>query len=157
MIQKIISGAQTGVDRAGLDFAIDHNIPHGGWVPKGRLSEDGIVPAKYTVQEHPVAQYPGRTEWNIRDSDATAIFNMGLLNDERGCLLTVRLCKEQNKPFVVLPLAMDEDVLSRDLSALLTDDIKILNVAGARGSRNPDVRKVKRVLEKAFKQIGWLK
>lgn len=47
MITKIISGGQTGADRGGLDVAIRHGIPHGGWCPKGRKAEDGVIPDKY--------------------------------------------------------------------------------------------------------------
>lgn len=154
MIKQIISGGQTGVDRAGLDFAIELGIAHGGWVPKGRKAEDGIVPARYAMQEHPVAQYPGRTEWNIRDSDATAIFTMGLLNDEPGCLLTLNLCRSMNKPHVVLNLGQPEGKLAEELALLIQDDVKVLNVAGARGSRKPDVEKVKRILGKAFEKVA---
>jgi NTP pyrophosphatase (non-canonical NTP hydrolase) len=153
VIEKIISGGQTGIDRAGLDVAIERKIPHGGWVPKGRLAEDGRVPDRYEMKEHPVAQYPGRTEWNIRDSDATAIFTMGLINSEAGCLLTLKLCRSLEKPHVVLNLGQPEEKLAEELAALLLD-IKILNVAGPRGSRKPDVEKAKRVLRKALDKVA---
>ena len=68
---KIISGGQTGADRAALDFAIQNGIPHGGWCPKGRNVEDGPIDAKYQLQETPSSDYPQRTEWNVRDSDGT--------------------------------------------------------------------------------------
>ena len=68
MIQKIISGGQTGADQAALDAAIELNIPHGGWVPKGRLTEDGILPGRYNLKEMPTTSYPKRTEQNIIDS-----------------------------------------------------------------------------------------
>jgi len=71
MVIKIISGGQTGADRAALDFAIKHNIPYGGWVPKGRKTEDGTLPEKYNLQEMPTVQYANRTEKNILDSDGT--------------------------------------------------------------------------------------
>ena len=71
MIIRIISGGQTGADRAALDFAIKHNIPYGGWVPKGRKTEDGTLPEKYHLQEMPTVQYANRTEKNILDSDGT--------------------------------------------------------------------------------------
>lgn len=44
MMFKIVSGGQTGVDRAGLEAAIAIGLPYGGWVPKGRIAEDGTVP-----------------------------------------------------------------------------------------------------------------
>ena len=67
MIQKIISGGQTGADRAALDFAIKYGIPYGGWVPKGRKTEDGTLPGKYLLQEMPTGSYSKRTEKNILD------------------------------------------------------------------------------------------
>ena len=77
MITKIISGAQTGADRAALDFALKYYIPHGGWIPKGRLAEDGPLPDKYQLQEMPTISYPKRTEQNVIDSDGTLIFSRG--------------------------------------------------------------------------------
>jgi Circularly permutated YpsA SLOG family len=74
---KIVSGGQTGADRAGLDWAIKNGIQHGGWCPKGRRAEDGPIDAKYQLQETPSSNYPQRTEWNVRDSDGTMIFSIG--------------------------------------------------------------------------------
>jgi len=79
MIQKIISGGQTGADRAALDFAIKRGIPHGGWIPKGRKTEDGTLPEKYHLLEMPTGSYSKRTEKNILDSDGTLIVSHGLL------------------------------------------------------------------------------
>jgi hypothetical protein len=76
LILKIISGGQTGADRAALDFAIKHRISHGGWCPKGRRSEDGTIPSQYQLQETPSTNYLQRTEWNVRDSDGTVIFSI---------------------------------------------------------------------------------
>lgn len=151
-IEKIQSGGQTGIDRAALDFAIERGIPHGGWVPKGRLAEDGQVPAKYQMTEHPAATYPPRTEANVRDADATVIFTNGPINDEAGCLLTASLCLKLKKPYTVINLKIaDEEMAHMALKILLeTSGAKILNVAGARGSRNPDVAKMRRILGKAI-------
>jgi hypothetical protein len=65
MITKIISGGQTGADQAALDFAIEHDIPHGGWTPKGRKTEDGLLPDKYHLEEMPTSSYQKRIEKNI--------------------------------------------------------------------------------------------
>lgn len=148
MIEAIWSGAQTGVDRAALDFAIEYGIPHGGWVPRGRLSEDGRVPARYHVKEHPAPTYPPRTEANVQDTDATVIFSTGSIQLERGCLLTASLCLKHKKPYLVVNLSdADEARAVAGIEKLLQEnEIKILNVAGARGSRNPDVAKVRRIL-----------
>jgi len=149
VIEKIISGGQTGVDQAALDFAIARGIPHGGYVPRGRKSEDGPIPAKYKMTEHPASTYPPRTEANIAAADATAIFTNGLLNNEPGCLLTVNLCRQAKKPFVVISLLEDDQAGIRVLKDLI-NDVKILNVAGPRGSHKPDVSKVKRILAGAL-------
>ena len=79
MIVKIISGGQSGVDRAALDAAIRLGIPHGGWVPKGRLAEDGPLPETYSLRETPTAVYAERTEKNVVDSDGTLIISRGEL------------------------------------------------------------------------------
>lgn len=152
MVEKIISGGQTGVDRAALDFALERRIAHGGWVPKGRLSEDGRVPDLYQMDEHPAPTYPPRTEANVQDADATVIFTNGPLNDERGCLLTASLCLKLKKPYTVINLIrVDEETGAVALRTLLQESrAKVLNVAGARGSRNPDVAKVRRILGQAM-------
>src|SRR5687767_3104152 len=75
-IKKIVSGGQTGADRAALDFAIAHRLPHGGWCPAGRTAEDGVIDWRYRLKETPSPTYTQRTEWNVRDSDATVVFSI---------------------------------------------------------------------------------
>lgn len=151
-VYRIVSGGQTGVDRAALDFAIEHGIAYGGWIPKGRLSEDGQVPDRYQMTEHYESGYPPRTEANVRDSDATAIFVNAPLNSERGALLTASLCLKIGRPYTVLHLehvTVDEGALV--IKTLLDrGDVWVLNVAGARGSRRPDTEKVRQILAKAM-------
>lgn len=77
MIKRIISGGQTGADRAALDFAIKMYLPHGGWVPKGRLSEDGPIDDHYQFKEMNTGSYPKRAEWKVTDSDGTLILIHG--------------------------------------------------------------------------------
>src|SRR3954470_16119485 len=89
VVRKIISGGQTGADRAALDAALALGIPHGGWVPKGRWAEDGPLDPRYTVQETPTAVVSVRTAWNVRDSDATLIISHSKLSG--GSALTRRL------------------------------------------------------------------
>jgi Circularly permutated YpsA SLOG family len=72
-IPKIISGGQTGADRSTLDWALSHKLPCGGWCPKGRKAEDGPIDSKYPLRESPSASYLQRTEWNVRDSDASSL------------------------------------------------------------------------------------
>ena len=74
---RIISGGQTGVDRGALEAAIALGIPHGGWCPLGRSAEDGVIPARYQLQETDSPQYAVRTEWNVRDADGTLILSWG--------------------------------------------------------------------------------
>ena len=79
MIKKIISGGQTGADRAALDVAIKLIILHGGWIPKGRKTEDGTLPEIYKLKEMPTDSYPARTEQSVIDSDGTLIIARGKL------------------------------------------------------------------------------
>jgi len=102
MIKKIISGGQTGADRAALDVAIELDIQHGGWVPKGRKTENGVLPGKYELQEMPTASYPKRTERNVLDSDGTLIISHGQLT--RGSTLTQRLAKKHRRPCLHIDL-----------------------------------------------------
>lgn len=152
VIERIISGGQTGVDRAALDFAIEQGIPHGGWVPKGRISEDGKVPERYQMKEHAFPGYPPRTEANVRDSDATVIFIDGLLNNSRGSLSTASVCLRLQKPYTVINLARVADHAGGLILELLLRKYqpKILNVAGTRGSKLPDTDKVIRILERGL-------
>lgn len=137
------------MDQAALDYAIEQGIPHGGFVPLDRKSEAGPIPAKYQMTELPFPAYPPRTEANIHASDATAIFVSGLLNNEPGCLLTAKLCMQAKKPYVVISLVDDEAIGIRALRELLVG-VKVLNVAGPRGSHHPDMAKVKRILAGAI-------
>lgn len=140
-IAKIISGGQTGADRAALDFAIKHNIPYSGWIPKGRKTEDGQLPHRYMLQEMPTDAYSQRTEKNILDSDGTVIVSHGLLSG--GSALTREFAIQHSKSWIHFD--MDEltiDVVAeRCLSWLTRNEIKILNVAGPRGSKDPKIYK----------------
>lgn len=150
---KIVSGGQTGVDRAGLDFAIENNLPYGGWIPKGRRAEDGKIPDRYLgMKEIAVTGYPARTRANVMEADATVVFVSGLLNDEPGCLLTVNLCKELRKPCYVINLNGSDVAAAADFlwAWMLKHRPSVLNVAGTRGSMKPDVEKVKAILKEAL-------
>lgn len=141
MINKIISGGQTGADRAALDFAIKHNLPFGGWVPKGRKTEDGILPEKYHLQEVPTGQYSKRTEQNILDSDGTLIVSHGLLTG--GSALTRELAKQHRKPWIHIDL---QTTSYPEAGRMIREwvgrnDIKVMNVAGPRASKDPGIYK----------------
>ncbi|MCP4117633.1 MAG: hypothetical protein GY737_19995 [Desulfobacteraceae bacterium] len=148
MIKKIISGGQTGADRAALDTAIKFNIEHGGWVPLGRISEDGVIPDRYQVQEMPTDSYPKRTEQNVKGAHGTLIISRGPLTG--GSLLTQKLAARFKKPCCHIDLVtIDEFEAAIVLNSFITDySIQVLNVAGPRASKDPGVyRDVKAVLE----------
>jgi hypothetical protein len=135
LIRRIISGGQTGVDRAALDAALGASVPIGGWVPRGRRAEDGPIPERYSnLRETETDQYETRTRWNVRDSDATLILSHGPLAG--GSKLTESVAREMGKP-----------VLNVDLSTMSMGDAvavigawldglegETLNVAGPRAS-----------------------
>jgi hypothetical protein len=149
-LKKIISGGQTGVDRAALDFAIEHDIPHGGWCPKGRKAEDGPLAAKYLLTETPSSSYPQRTQWNVRDSDGSVIFSSApILSD--GSKKTVDFAIKHNKPWLHIYRVGDHSPQVRLLEFIRAHRTEILNVAGPRASKEPEVGVfVKRVLEATF-------
>lgn len=101
LIAKIISGGQTGADRAALDWAINCGIAHGGWCPKGRRAEDGTINLKYKLRETPSTNSSQRTEWNVRDSDGTVIMSINQ-RITGGTELTRQFCQEYHKPWLHL-------------------------------------------------------
>jgi hypothetical protein len=133
---KIVSGGQTGVDRAALDVAIALGIPHGGWCPCGRLAEDGPIPARYQLRETEPPDYAVRTEANVRDSDATLIVCRG--RPRGGTELTLRLARQHGKPHMVVDLTKtpDAEAIRRWLAE---HDVATLNVAGPRESQSPGI------------------
>ena len=135
---KIISGGQTGVDRAALDVALKLGIQCGGYCPKGRKSEDGTIPEKYPLTETQSDNYPERTELNVKTADATLILIAG--NPDRGTQLTIDLCKRHNKPCLVVDLN-DEKALADVTSWIQQNNINTLNVAGNRESISPGIYK----------------
>lgn len=136
---KIISGGQTGADRAALDFALLHNFPHGGWCPQGRLAEDGAIDQRYRLKETPSPAYAQRTEWNVRDSDGTVIFTSAV-QLAGGSLLTQEFARRHGKP--CLHLARHDRRLSPAQllhQFLLEHHIHVVNIAGPRFSFDPAV------------------
>lgn len=139
MLERIVSGGQSGVDRAALDWAIAHGIPHGGWCPPGRLAEDGPLAACYLLREIEVGSYRQRTRRNVEDSDGTLILNLGEL--EGGTLATRRFAERLKKPSLVVGLdhGIDAGVAARIAAWLADQDIRSLNVAGPRESKRPGI------------------
>jgi ADP-ribose pyrophosphatase YjhB (NUDIX family) len=136
-LMRITSGGQTGADRAALDFAIAHGLPHGGWCPKGRLAEDGIIPERYQLSEMPTSDYPARTVKNVQDSDGTVIISIAPVLTG-GSLLTLELARQHAKP--VLHLHWETPRPGVKLEEFITEHhIQTLNVAGPRVSMEPSV------------------
>ena len=134
---KIVSGGQTGVDRAALDAALACGLPIGGWCPAGRRAEDGTVPSRYPLVETTSVKYPQRTTWNVRDSDATLILTLRELDS--GSRLTAEVAHRLGKPCLVASLNSYPDTI--DMLELLpwTVDEAVLNIAGPRESRCPGI------------------
>jgi len=155
-VVKIVSGGQTGADRGGLDAAIELGIPHAGWCPKGRRAEDEIIPSKYLLKESGSSYYVKRTEQNVDDSTATVIFYRGRLFG--GSKKTEEFAVQYGRPVLSLDLDMGADSAVRTLHEWLMslhDSLIILNVAGMRGSKAPDIHSVvKDVLVCVLQQMG---
>lgn len=139
MIKKIISGGQTGTDRAALDFAIKFDIPHGGWIPKGRKTEDGPLPEFYRLQEIPDPSYTQRTEKNVLDSDGTLIISRGDLTG--GSQYTGKMAIYHQRPWLHIDLnktpPFSAGKIIRDWIKI--NKIEVLNVAGPRSSKEPSI------------------
>lgn len=135
---KIVSGGQTGADRAALDWAISRGMPHEGWCPAGRKAEDGAIPGEYSLRETSSGSYLVRTRWNVRDSDATVIFTIGA-KLTGGSLATQRFARGLGKPCLHLSRAMPEEPVEVLADFLQENDVRVLNVAGPRASNEPDV------------------
>ena len=151
----IVSGGQTGADRAALDFAIDHGLPHDGWCPRGRRAEDGPLDGRYRLRETTSPKYDQRTKWNVRDSDATVVFSVAR-QTQGGTALTLELAERMGRP--TLHLAREDfatdDGIARAAAKLreflVLQQIGRLNVAGLRASQEPEIAAfVREVLEAA--------
>lgn len=135
-IEKIVSGGQTGVDRAGLDIAITLGVSHGGWCPKGKKAEDGTIPSTYQLRETPTTDYRQRTGWNVRDSDGTLILTRG--QPTGGTAATIQFATDYDKPCLVLDL-INTPTPQTVRSWLAEYDIHVMNVAGPRESGCPGI------------------
>ena len=138
-LARIISGGQTGVDLAALDAALAAGFPCGGWVPHGRFNEDGPLDPRYPVQETDSRKLARRTEWNVRDADATLILSRGALGG--GSALTQRLARRYAKPCLHVDLtAVSPDAALARIARWLDEiDGAVLNIAGPRASNDPEI------------------
>jgi hypothetical protein len=133
-LRKIVSGGQTGVDRAALDAAAALGLATGGWCPKGRRAEDGAIPARYRLKETEEADYEVRTWLNVRDSDATLIATRGA--PAGGTQLTVDAARHLGRPHLVADLDVGADAVR---AWLAQTGARVLNVAGPRESGAPGI------------------
>jgi hypothetical protein len=151
--KRIISGGQTGVDRAALDFAIERGIAYGGFCPKGRRAEDGTIPLHYNLTETKSADYTERTEKNVDASDGTLILYRGDLTS--GTEYTAELCGQKEKPLYLINLDETKDRLSSFQTWLKKSGIMTLNVAGPRESQRPGISsQAASVLRTLFERRG---
>jgi tRNA(His) 5'-end guanylyltransferase len=138
--ERIVSGGQTGADRAALDWAIAHNIPHGGWCPRGRRAEDSPIDARYALRETADSErYQERTWRNVIDSDGTLILNLGELDG--GTLETLRFTERLSKPsrLVQLDTGVCEEDVREVVRWVAEHGIATLNLAGPRESKRPGI------------------
>lgn len=135
-VEKIVSGGQTGVDRAALDAALACGLPVGGWCPKGRRAEDGVIDARYPLEETPSRAYEQRTAWNVRDSDGTLV----LLFEAPigGTAFTIKEAERQGKPLREVYLKTAPEV-EKTRAWMAREDVSTLNVAGPRESEAPGI------------------
>ena len=135
----MISGGQTGADRAGLDAAMNRRIAYGGWCPKGRRAEDGRIPDRYPLQETESNEYITRTEKNIVDSDGTIVFTFG--KPTGGSALTVKFVKKHKKPYLHIDLNKEkgEQTVEKICKWIKDENIHALNIAGSRESKSPGI------------------
>jgi hypothetical protein len=137
-LKRIISGGQTGVDQAALDAALELGISIGGYCPKGRVSEAGLIPERFPLTETESEGYAGRTEKNVKESDGTLILDVG--RHKGGTRFTLDLCKTHGKPVFLIQLNQTgHKTITRFVSWLQENEISTLNVAGPRESKSPGI------------------
>lgn len=143
MIEKVISGGQTGVDRAALDAALERGIACGGWCPAGRHADDGRIPDRYPLQETVDMDHTVRTENNVRDSDGTLMFYHGAL--QGGTAYAVLMARHLGRP--VLPVNLDEPVeVARIAEWVANNRIRVLHIGGQREANSPGIYQAARRL-----------
>ena len=149
---KVVSGGQTGADRAALEVARKLRLPYGGWCPNGRRTEKGRLPKVYRLVESPSSGYTQRTKWKVRDSDGTLIVNRGALDG--GTLLTARLAREGLKPVYIHQIGQRIET-GRFRAWLVRHRIRTLNVAGPRESKRPGIQAAaSKALARMLRHLG---
>ena len=148
MIKKIISGGQTEAERAALDAAINLNIPHGGWIPKGRITEKGPLPATYKLQEIPSSSRVDRIEQNVIDSDGTLILSHGTLIENADDIL--KMVEKHRRPWIHIDLDITAplDAVLKIRSWIVEETIEVLNVGGTNAGEDQQLyEKTKEIVE----------
>ena len=148
-LRKIISGGQSGVDRAALDAAIELGIEHGGYCPRGRRAEDGRIPKRYCLEELASADYPPRTAQNVDAADATCLITRG--PPTGGSRLTFEIARQRNRPLLHLDLERSPDPAAELRRFCGENAVEVLNIAGPRASHAPELGvEVLRLLRSVF-------
>jgi hypothetical protein len=153
---KIISGGQTGVDRAALDLAIERGMAWGGWCPKGGWAEDlpeppGLLAKYHHLKETPERHPLQRTEWNVRDSNA-----MLVVTDKQGLGVSIgtrrayHWAHQHGKPLLIVD-AEDPQAVERAATWMQAQQKRFgadlaINIAGPRESEAPGIYRRARVL-----------
>ncbi|MFH1296117.1 MAG: putative molybdenum carrier protein [Bacteroidota bacterium] len=136
LVHQIISGGQTGVDRAALDFALSQKIPCGGYCTAGRIAEDGRIPDHYPLRDTETAEYAERTEKNVQTADGTLIIYTGSMSG--GTQFTYLCAKSAGKPLFTCDL--DQPIPVRRFQNWIREKrIHTLNIGGPRESQQPGI------------------
>ncbi len=138
---RIMSGGQTGVDRAALDVGLACNAVECGWCPAGRRAEDGPLADRYPLKETPKRDYSQRTRWNVRDSDGTLVLTIG--KPDGGTAYTIRVAEELGRPCLVVDLSEEPDT-DTVLTWIRENRFRLVNVAGPRESKKPGIYRLAR-------------
>ena len=156
MIKRIVSGGQSGVDRAALDVAIKLSIAHGGWVPRGRLTENGPLPLNYHLKETSSSRYSVRTEKNVVDTDGTLILSHGALTG--GTEYTREMAIRHDRPWLHIDLGQTAAFHAATTINhwIRQKKIEILNVAGARASEDPAIYTVTLNILESVYYLGFV-
>jgi hypothetical protein len=139
VLRKIISGGQTGADQAALDAAIKYGMPHGGWIPKGRKTEKGVLPSRYQMEEMKTGRYSRRTRQNVLDSDGSIIFFYEKVSG--GTKYTWKTARKHKKPFMLINLCELPafQAVSAIWSWVCENSVGVVNVAGPRARKSPRI------------------
>ena len=153
-MMKVISGGQTGVDRAALDVALSIGLEVGGWCPRGRRADDGTVPEKYPLHETRSEELHVRTQRNVETSSATIVLTRGAPTG--GTRYTVECCNSMRRPLLVVDLLGRDIDPAGNIAGWLTDvKPRVLNIAGPRESGAPGIsEEAESVLQRAFQIVG---